>query len=59
MNKWISVHDRLPGEDVRVLVSLGDIFPYIDTDRRWRGTWVRWNGKITHWMELPEQPVEE
>ncbi len=59
MTEWISVHERLPEENVRVLVSLGDRLPYIDTDRRYLGSWVRWDGNITHWMELPEQPDEE
>ena len=60
-DKWIPTAERLPEEDVRVLVWVGKNnfnFPMIDTDRIHDGRWVRWNGYITHWMPLPEPPKE-
>ena len=60
MNEWISVKDRLPNEDVRVLVYLNSDRNYtkIDTDRRLEGKWVRWGYDVTHWMCLPEPPTD-
>jgi len=60
MNEWISVKDRLPEEDILVLVFI----PYwrkISTDRLgkdgcWRGAFGE---AITHWMPLPEPPQHE
>lgn len=64
--EWISVKDRLPEEDVRVLVWLSDevdayttVRMRIDTDRRHNSRWVRWNRYITHWMPLPQPPKGE
>ena len=56
--EWINVKDRLPKEDVRVLVYLGnyDSYPVIDTDRIIRSSWVRWDRYVTHWMQLPDKP---
>jgi translation initiation factor IF-1 len=57
--EWISVDERLPEEDVRVLVWLKDDvqrYTHIDTDRRLHEIWVRWGGSVTHWMPLPEAP---
>ena len=57
--EWISVDERLPEENVRVLVWLQDNaqqFIHIDTDRRLHGKWVRWVTDVTHWMPLPEAP---
>ena len=34
----------------------------MDTDRYCNGMWVRWNGRVTHWMPLPlglEEPAQE
>ena len=34
----------------------------MDTDRYCNGMWVRWNGRVTHWMPLPfglEDPEQE
>lgn len=61
MCEWISVKDRLPDEDVRVLVYLDSDRSYtkIDTDRRFEGKWVRWGYDVTHWMPLPELPTEK
>ena len=60
MNEWISVEDRLPDEDIRVLVYLDSDRSYtkIDTDRRFEGKWVRWGSDVTHWMYLPESPTD-
>ena len=60
--QWISVKDRLPNEDTRVLVYLNikkldaNTYTYFDTDRLLNGKWVRWNSYVTHWMLLPEPP---
>ena len=58
--EWISVEERLPSEDVRVLVWLRNdhktTYTRIDTDRRLNGVWVRWYESVTHWMPLPEPP---
>lgn len=61
MAEWIDVNDRLPEENVRVIVvgmSTYDntLYTDMDTDRILNGKWVRWNGIITHWMPLPEPP---
>lgn len=68
-SRWISVEDRLPETDDRVLVWYcdkdGDFFPavgrYGEKEERWI-TDVDDNDhawppvKITHWMPLPEPP---
>lgn len=58
--EWISVKDRLPEEDIRVLVYLDTDRSYtkMDTDRRFEGKWVRWGRDVTHWMHLPESPTD-
>ena len=58
-NEWISVEDRLPEEDTRVLVHLNTKPMVYDTDRRLNGKWVRWNSNVTHWMPIPELPKGE
>lgn len=59
--EWISVEERLPEEDIRVLVWLNTDRSYtkIDTDRRFEGKWVRWSTDVTHWMPLPAPPTEK
>ena len=62
IQKWIPVTERLPEEDERVLVWVGENdshFPVIDTDRVHKGMWVRWDEYITHWMPLPQPPKGE
>ena len=62
VQKWIPVTERLPEEDIRVLVWVGEnncYFPTIDTDRLHETRWVRWNEYITHWMPLPPAPKGE
>lgn len=64
MNKWISVEDELPKNNlIRVLVFLKDNeftkpigLNKIDTDRCIDGKWVRWGKHVTHWMMLPPPP---
>ena len=57
-NEWISVKDRLPEEDIRVLVYINSDRSYtkLDTDRLSNGKFVRWYKDVTHWMPLPEPP---
>ena len=59
---WVSVSERVPEENTRVLVALarkrGD-YTSIDTDRVEKGKWIRWNNRVTHWMSLPELPKGE
>lgn len=59
--EWVSVDERLPEEDVRVLVCINSERSYtkMDTDRLKDGHFVRWYYDVTHWMPLPpEQKVE-
>lgn len=59
MNNWISVKDRLPKNDNRVLVYMHEnrlSYTKIDTDRLVHGEWVRWSDTVTHWQPLPEPP---
>ena len=60
--QWISVNDRLPEENTRVLVWLGVKLydcTQIDTDRMINEKWVRWGKDVTYWMPLPKAPKEE
>ena len=72
--QWISVKDRLPEEDVAVLVYgevLNDPPDIIGVRRRyngdqeWKHTWESEDGfiysedDVTHWMPLPAPPKEE
>ena len=62
VQSWISVDERLPDENTRVLVYLTHQaygHTHMDTDRIFDGRWVRWSGSITHWMPLPERPKGE
>ena len=61
--KWISVEERLPEENVRVLVWLkeNDSYTRIDTDRLAHSSvtfWVRWGKYVTHWCPIPERLKE-
>ena len=58
-DEWISVDERLPENDARVLVYMHEnrmSYTRIDTDRMVQGKWVRWETCVTHWMPLPEAP---
>lgn len=57
--QWISVEERLPEEHKRVLVYVNGQGSMEDTDRMRDGRWVRWFGRVTHWMPLPEPPEKE
>lgn len=60
LDGWVSVKDRLPKENKRVLVHVVNASTLdVDTDRIVGGQWVRWAGSITHWMPLPEPPKKE
>ena len=57
--EWISVDERFPEENTRVLVYLDETlydYTHIDTDRIKCGNWIRWGRAVTHWMPLPEAP---
>ena len=56
--EWISVEERLPEKNVRVLVYIKSSRSYtrFDTDRLDDRGWVRWFNDVTHWMPLPEAP---
>ncbi len=59
--KWTSVEDGLPCEDVRVLVYVNADHlsrTEMDTDRILDGKWVRWGTLVTHWKPLPRKPNE-
>lgn len=55
---WISVEERLPKKDERVLFFAKDSRATMDTAYGW---WVRASEryKVTHWMPLPEPPEED
>lgn len=60
MSEWISVKERLPEEQQRVIVRCERIGTSVG--------WILWGewmtdigpsaGKITHWMPLPDPPKE-
>ena len=56
VQQWISVKDRLPDNEERVLVAVNSdkSNTKIDTDRMVYRQWVRWGMSVTHWMPLPE-----
>lgn len=56
--EWISVKDRLPDNNERVLVHVVGKPFNIDADRFVNSRWVKWNGCVAHWMPLPEPPIE-
>lgn len=60
-SKWISVEERLPEEEVQVLVY-GRIFMDIGwiLDGKWKSEYINAydDDEITHWMPLPEPPKE-
>lgn len=54
--KWISVKERLPKEKEHVLIWIKGLCIIID----WivNGKWVVSDEIVTHWMPLPEPPIE-
>lgn len=73
MNEWIPVTERLPEDDVPVLACyVGYRSHRLRSDLlacRYEDEWCHWDGEpcshekckviITHWMPLPELPMEE
>lgn len=64
VQEWIPVTERLPAEDERVIVWLGnnrynDVRK--DTDRVHNGKWVRWGGCVTYWApwNMPQPSKED
>ena len=60
VNDWISVKDRMPEENVPVLVWDSQGFAFIDIHEsgKWRIGTPHY-AVITHWMPLPEPPKED
>lgn len=60
---WVSVEDRLPEKQMRVLVRCnpgGTVVGWLLWDG-WMtdfGNAYNGNGEVTHWMPLPEPPKE-
>jgi len=63
--RWIPVTEQFPWDGVAVIVTDGR---YVGLAWRWYATkkWgpvepgsINWNNCVTHWMPLPEPPVEE
>ena len=63
--EWISVEDRLPKEWESVLVwsehGFHIVAVYLGVVGKWRECWnhTMLEGKITHWMPLPQPPKGE
>ena len=60
--KWISVEERLPEEDVTVLVyrdGCCGVARLLDAEPEIMWTYTGFGGDPTHWMPLPEPPKEE
>jgi len=58
MSDWISVEDRLPDDDVDVLIHGGTFGVGYREDDTWYEL-LPWTKSPTHWMPLPEPPVAE
>lgn len=66
MREWISVKERMPESNDRVLVhavcSIFVVAVWDNEERVWRATWNRGVIEpeyVTHWQPLPEPPGEE
>ncbi len=61
-NEWIKVGDKLPGEKNWYLVWEREQvnFLYYDSENNWLDINhdYEWPHKITHWMPLPDKPIE-
>jgi hypothetical protein len=63
--KWISVAERLPTNDDKVLISDGRSIEFGHLGSTgWNihfkiGDCIEYNGKLTHWMPLPEAPEKD
>lgn len=58
MSEWISVEDRLPEFNKKVLVYIDSKEIHTDEyiDRGYAEYFVVWHSCVTHWMPLPEPP---
>ena len=61
MSEWISVDDRLPDENITVLVCDGDDVEMGSHNSHFGWTIYEWDGPssrsfVSHWMPLPELP---
>lgn len=61
MGNWISVKDRLPEQDVKVITyseTFGLNFGHLGIDKVWfvSGYYAK---NVTHWQPLPEPPNED
>ena len=62
MNEWISVRDRLPEDQVEVLVATRSKNGVRNIDKGYLAIdhfIHRGRAEVTHWMPLPEPPKEE
>lgn len=73
--EWISIEERLPSQNVYVIVAKFDHRPkvrmyFVDIAERIRDQWFdgkdgkeitgNWKyGKITHWMPIPDPPKSD
>ena len=60
MNNWISVEDRLPPQNITVIIDGGIGRLLCDAWYSYtgcEGRLIEW--KVTHWQPLPKLPAEE
>ena len=58
-SKWIPVTERLPEEEMEVIVYTGNILkPSVFCYHFWTADLLSWQS-VTHWMHLPEPPKGE
>lgn len=61
MTQWISVADRLPDDDLTVLIALadGEVWTGFMDAGDWRYVSADLVGiEVTHWMDFPEPPLK-
>lgn len=54
MSEWISIEERLPSENQRVLIAQNE--GPVDITYFWRGEFGPYFKHPTHWMPLPDAP---
>ena len=57
--EWIKCSDSLPSDQKYVLVYSSSNYPHIFLDWRDGKSWMKSLGKVTHWMQIPPDPLEE